>query len=485
MQSNKKDLLELLKCKPYLTKDDMATMKIKPDTLKDFCEEFGFKISMLKYGNEEYRFFNKDGVMVKNYTDLEVTDTGYWKFSTQVRCQEDLDKLYKRICADARKRNLVSDDIGLCHERIEDYRMTNFTEEARFPDFKFKNKYKHLKARNAKSWNYWDSWRDMPEFIFNFKEYSFTKIQMYFKKKDYSLEQLMEIFEQSFGISPEDCWYPIQKWQEHTKHRIRWLGGEQPKYPIFVVSRGRSGEFKNHISHQLTKMQVNHYIVVEDWDYDNYVKCKLNESPYCTILQMDMSYKDKYDVINPDLGSKIDPRNGKPVTGPGAARNWAADYAKNTLKQNWCWILDDNTDQFTRYWRGRRVISHSPEIFRSCERYVDRFTNIGLAGLNYECFAIGGEHIPPVIINTRIYSYGLWNLNCPYIMQRGRYNEDTIQSLDVLSHGWCTVQFNCMLADKMHTQLRVVIQKYSIPRTLVELFQNHSCLLKLIHNMRQ
>lgn len=452
MKSNKKDLLEFLKCKPYLTKDDIATMKIKPDTLKDLCEEFGFKISMLKYGDDEYRFFNKDGVMVKNYTNLEVTDDGYWKFSMQTRCQEDLDKLYKRICADARKRNLVSDDIGICNERIEDYRLTNFTEEARFPDFKFKNKYKHLKTRNAKSWNYWDSWRDMPEFIFNFKEYSFTKIQMYFKKKDYSLEQLMEIFEQSFGISPEDCWYPIQKWQEHTKHRIRWLGGEQPKYPIFVVSRGRSGEFKNHISHQLTKMQVDHYIVVEDWDYDNYVKCKLNESPYCTILQMDMSYKDKYDVISPDLGSKIDPRNGKPVTGPGAARNWAADYAKNTLKQNWCWILDDNTDQFTRYWRGRRVISHSPEIFRSCERYVDRFTNIGLAGLNYECFAIGGEHIPPVIINTRIYSYGLWNLNCPYIMQRGRYNEDTIQSLDVLSHGWCTVQFNCMLADKMHTQ---------------------------------
>ena len=142
MKSNKKDLLEFLKCKPYFTKDDMATMKIKPDTLKDFCEEFGFKISMLKYGNEEYRFFNKDGVMVKNYTNLEVTDTGYWKFSTQVRSQEDLDKLYKRICADARKRNLVSDDIGLCHERIEDYKLTNFTEEARFPDFKFKNKYK-------------------------------------------------------------------------------------------------------------------------------------------------------------------------------------------------------------------------------------------------------------------------------------------------------------------------------------------------------
>lgn len=412
----------------------------------------GFKVSVLKYGEEEYRFFNKDGIMVKNYNQLEIHDNEYWKLVGQFRNQEDLDRFYKRICADARKRNLVSDDIGICSEKIEDLRITNYTDEARFPDFTFKNKIKRPKERNAKSWGYWDTWRDMPEYIFDFCAYSYAKMFFYFKKSCYSLEDLSKIVEQSFGDSPQDFWYPVQKWTEHTRHRIRWLGGEHPRYPIFVVSRGRSSEYKNHISHQLSKMQVHHYIVTEDWDFENYEKSKLNESEYCTVLAMDMSYKDKYDVINPNLGGKIDPKNGKQVTGPGAARNWAADYAKYTLKQNWCWILDDNTDQFTRYWRGRRVISHSPEIFSSCERFVDRYDNIGIAGLNYECFAIGGEHLPPLVLNTRIYSYGLWNLNCPYIMQRGRYNEDTIQSLDILTHGWCTVQFNCMLADKMHTQ---------------------------------
>lgn len=60
MQSNKKDILEFMKCKPYLTKEDMKSLKISPDTMKEFCEEFGFKVSMLKYGDEEYRFFNKD-----------------------------------------------------------------------------------------------------------------------------------------------------------------------------------------------------------------------------------------------------------------------------------------------------------------------------------------------------------------------------------------------------------------------------------------
>lgn len=452
MNGNIKDMLEFLKCKPYIEQDDYNQMRLTDDTMKEFCNEFGFNVSVLKYDKEIYRFFNKNGVMVKSFRDMEIHDNEYWKLVAQFRNQEDLDRAYKRICADARMRNLIEDDIGICTEKIEDLRLTNYTSEAYFSDFKFKTKIKHVKERNAKSWGYWDTWRDMPEYIFDFCSYSYAKIAMYFKKSDYSLEDLSKIFEQSFGDSPQDLWYPVQKWTEHTKHRVRWLGGEQPQYPIFVVSRGRSGEYKNHISHQLTKMQVDHYIVVEDWDYDNYVNSRLNESKYCTILKMDMSYKDKYDVINPNLGGKIDPKNGKQVTGPGAARNWAADYAKYTLKQNWCWILDDNTDQFTRYWRGRRVISHSPEIFRSCERFVDRYTNIGIAGLNYECFAIGGEHIPPLVINTRIYSYGLWNLNCPYIMQRGRYNEDTIQSLDILTHGWCTVQFNCMLADKLHTQ---------------------------------
>lgn len=35
---------------------------------------------------------------------------------------------------------------------------------------------------------------------------------------------------------------------------------------------------------------------------------------------------------------------------------------------------------------------------------------------------------------------------------RGRYNEDTILSLDMLKAGWCTVQFNAILQNKLTTQ---------------------------------
>jgi hypothetical protein len=35
----------------------------------------------------------------------------------------------------------------------------------------------------------------------------------------------------------------------------------------------------------------------------------------------------------------------------------------------------------------------------------------------------------------------------------GRYNEDTILSLDMLSHGWCTILFGALLQNKLQTQL--------------------------------
>jgi hypothetical protein len=62
------------------------------------------------------------------------------------------------------------------------------------------------------------------------------------------------------------------------------------------------------------------------------------------------------------------------------------------------------------------------------------------------------------VINTRIYSCNLikndatWLDGRPF-RWRGRYNEDTILSLDMLTEGYCTVQFNAFLQDKVRTQV--------------------------------
>lgn len=61
-----------------------------------------------------------------------------------------------------------------------------------------------------------------------------------------------------------------------------------------------------------------------------------------------------------------------------------------------------------------------------------------------------GLDIPIDVISGETNPYEEWN-DVPF-RWRGRYNEDTILSLDMLKAGWCTVQFNAFLQQKMTTQ---------------------------------
>lgn len=287
---------------------------------------------------------------------------------------------------------------------------------------------------------YLQHWKDMPEFKVRFHKSDYAKIDIFFE--DYIIEELKELYEQTVTEKTKSLWYPKLIQGEHRN--IRVLGGRQAKYPIFVVTKNRSEEYRFATSNWLSRMCQPHYLVVEPEQEQMYKESKVGQSPYATVLVMDMSYKDKYDCC-------AGPEITKGRTGPGAARNFCADFARN-LGVDWCWILDDNSENFDRYWRGRRILAHTPEVFRSVEEFVERFDNIGIAGLNYSKFCVGEQVYPPYTTNTRIYSYGLWNLNCPQITQRGTWNEDTIQSLDILKAGWCTVQFNCWLGAKVTTQ---------------------------------
>tara|TARA_R110002060_G_C2060019_1_gene95305 strand:- start:194 stop:667 length:474 start_codon:yes stop_codon:yes gene_type:complete len=67
-------------------------------------------------------------------------------------------------------------------------------------------------------------------------------------------------------------------------------------------------------------------------------------------------------------------------------------------------------------------------------------------------FAPARNKVPPFITNTRIYSCNLIRNDVPF-RWRGRYNEDTILSLDMLKKKWCTIQFNAFLQEKMPTQV--------------------------------
>ena len=74
-----------------------------------------------------------------------------------------------------------------------------------------------------------------------------------------------------------------------------------------------------------------------------------------------------------------------------------------------------------------------------------------MGSLNYSKFVKEIDRTPAFVKNTRMYSIIFIKNDIPF-RWRGRYNEDTILSLDVLSNGYCTVQLNCFLADKLTTQ---------------------------------
>jgi hypothetical protein len=195
-------------------------------------------------------------------------------------------------------------------------------------------------------------------------------------------------------------------------------------------------------SKALTKMAVKHYVIVEPQQVDDYKKAVHQMKLLCTVLPLDMGYKDKYELCD-DIGLSKS-------TGPGPARNFAWDHSiQNGYK--WHWVMDDNIRDFHRLANNIKVRVWCPSFWRAMEDFCLRYKNVAMAGPNYEMFVPRKTKVPPFITNTRIYSCNLIRNDVPF-RWRGRYNEDTILSLDMLKAGWCTIQFNAFLQNKMATQ---------------------------------
>lgn len=209
-----------------------------------------------------------------------------------------------------------------------------------------------------------------------------------------------------------------------------------PKYPIYIVSKGR---WETRLtSKALDRINVPYYIVVEAHERDSYAAVIAPDR----VLVLPESYLQSYDTCD-DVGDA----RGK---GPGAARNFCWDHSVS-LGYDRHWVMDDNIASFNRLNRNLMVKVTSGTIFRAAEDFVDRYENVAIAGFNYDFFAKAKEPLPAFVMNTRIYSCLLiWNGLS--IRWRGRYNEDTDLSLRVLKAGMCTVQFNAFLQEKATTQ---------------------------------
>ena len=424
------ELIKFLKDKGKIASSDIDKFEISTQEIQELCVKFNWSIFQRDLSDGTYE------IVFKDEDDNEITDFSSYDFveeyipiSIQFACQEDIEKL--KLVVPGMSETFIDPKVA---EVIIDPGQIVYTHR--------KNS-KKSNLHGKKTIDYFNDWREMPEFYYNFKLDCYAKITFKFNKKEYDIERLSVILDQMVTEKTDSLWYPKKEINDFNYYRV--IGGDtDPKYPIYIVSKGRSWMHRTHTSFWLSAMRVHHYICVEPSDFENYSNCILNQSEYCHILQMDMEYKKLYNTLSDRLGNINS-------TGSGAARNFCADYSrKNGF--HWCWILDDNVRGFYRIWRGRKIFSFTPEIFCSLERFVERYTNIGLAGLNYSMFLVNQDQRPPYVTNSKVYSFGLWNLDCPFVAQEGRYNEDVIQSLKILEQGWCTVQWNLYTGNKLRTQ---------------------------------
>ena len=202
-----------------------------------------------------------------------------------------------------------------------------------------------------------------------------------------------------------------------------------PRYPVYIISKGRHESMFT--SRSLARMKVPHYIAIEPQDEADYEQALDNFGirEFVTLL--------------------VEPFSNHGDS-PGRARNWCWDHSIE-LGAKRHWVLDDNIQDFYRLHKNVRIRVESGVCFRVMEDFVDRYTNVKIAGPQYRFFCAPNQKYPPYVANTRIYSCLLIENDCKH-RWRGRYNEDTDICLRVLKDGDCTVQFNAFLQGKAATQ---------------------------------
>lgn len=213
-----------------------------------------------------------------------------------------------------------------------------------------------------------------------------------------------------------------------------------PQFPLYIPSLGRHEYMIT--SKALTKMGVHHNIVVEPQEVDAYKKAVARDKLLTTVIPLDMSYKQKYDYCD-NHGTSIS-------TGSGPARNFIWQHSIDAGYSHH-WIMDDNISSFRRLNKNAKIKCESPGFWRAMEDFALRYKNVAMSGPHYAMFAPSSTKLPPFRHNTRIYSCNLIRNDVSF-RWRGRYNEDTILSLDMLKAGWCTILYLAFLQEKLATQ---------------------------------
>src|SRR5262245_57019909 len=174
--------------------------------------------------------------------------------------------------------------------------------------------------------------------------------------------------------------------------------------------------------------------------------------PYSVVVEADeyRAYKAVIEggdilVLDPHYQRAYDPCCDLPADasrGSGPARNFIWDHAQS-IGAEWHWCMDDNIRNFYRFHDGEKIRFGDGTCFAIMEDFVARYSNVAMAGPNYEQFAPRNMQTPPFVPNTRIFSCNLIQTGLNY-RWRSRYNEDADLSIRMLKDGWATILFNAV-----------------------------------------
>lgn len=344
-------------------------------------------------------------------------------------------KEYRMIIARCRNQqdlDLLGDKLGYSSGEL-----TNYTSEVLVPGGVVKTR-KKLKAPRVKDkWK--ATWKGQPHFV-NEDVEAYSVIRFFFDTELYDTEFLANLLEQNITDSTTSTWFPKQD-VVGAESYLRVIGGSsETHFPVYVISKGRHDCCLT--SKFLDMCEVRHYVVVEEHQKQDYINT-VGQSPYATIITIPQRFFTEYETLC-DIDNK---------TGPGAARNFCWWHSKE-LGFYGHHVLDDNIRGFHMLSDNCKIKVRTGAFIRAMEEHFMAFDNLALGGPCYTNFAPKNENRGCHIFNTRIYSWiiirnDIWDQGYRW---RGRTNEDTILSLDVLKGGWATIQYYIYLQNKIATQ---------------------------------
>lgn len=262
-------------------------------------------------------------------------------------------------------------------------------------------------------------WRGMPEFVQDDATPA-GAVKVQFRTLEDRAAFLKQMgYPENWTMS---IWNPRREFIRPSSKNAEPTVVKANRHPVYVISKGRWDNLFT--AKYLRQLGIPFSLVVEPQELDAYAKVVSKKN----ILTLPFS----------NLGKGSIP-----------ARNWVWEHSIKAGAERH-WILDDNIRGFYRLYRNLKVPVQCGNAFAAAEHFVDRYENVGLAGLNYEFLVPRRKECPAYYLNTRIYSCILID-NSLQFRWRGRYNEDTDLSLRVLKAGLCTVLFNAYLAKKQPT----------------------------------